>query len=649
MKTELGEGRTVNKAIEDALAKLGASLDDVEVEVLQEPSSSLLGRRNEPALVRVSLKEAELPLEQLGLASVVSGQITFAKQTPKGGLAPSLHFGDEINVTYKGQTIKEKVSLSSDLENLNIHLPEPRESNLQYQIVINDDKTQAQFVWKRTSAVSYTLADHPPANQLYLELEKVEKEAPVLSLEKIKELILIEGLKYGLKLDTITPEVLSEKSGLVLLAQGREPRAPQPSSIKFTFQDKEPVVDLDAVRIDYYETHGIQGVEAGEVLAIKTPGDPGQNGIDVFGKEIPITPIKDLEIQIGEGVTLSEDGLQAIAQVAGLPSLQSGVLRVTDVFELAGDADASTGNITVDSDIIIKGNVLESIKVESKQGVIVVNGLVSGATLRTGGSITVLKNVVRSQLFAGGSTVNQIRLLGMMQQIGDQLASLIEAYQTIALQADNIPFENLIKHLLELKFYDLPKLVQEFSDFIDKTDTETSENMKQVQTILTTCLLGRGPLHLTNLDELEQVHLCVREATLLLKNITSSTSDVKVGYMQNSKVQASGNVEITGQGCYYSTILAGSGFTIQGGVFRGGEITLNEGLIQAKEFGGPTGISTNAYIIKTGRITAQRVHPNVTFAIGSQRFKFDETHDQVKVFLENNILTIYSGFQKIHG
>ncbi len=119
--------------------------------------------------------------------------------------------------------------------------------------------------------------------------------------------------------------------------------------------------------------------------------------------------------------------------------------------------------------------------------------------------------------------------------------------------------------------------------------------------------------------------------------------------MQNSKIEASRNVAITGQGCFYSTILAGKEFKIPNGVVRGGEVIVNEGNIIAKEFGGPTGISTTARIVKNGRITANLVHPNVGVAIGEQSYRFSETTSMVKVFLQGGILTVYSGSNKIHG
>lgn len=649
MKTAMGEGKTVEKAIEDALQKLQVSEEQVIVEVVQEPTSGVLGLRGNPAVVRVTVKEETVPSPgQLGTVSVRDGKLKLTAPPP-GGIPARLRFGSELHVLYKGEVKEGQVSLTDGLEELEIILPENREPELHYEIRTNAEKTKTELFWKRTPGVIYKLADHAPTNQLTLTLQKDLVEGPALTVENVEEIAQIQGLKFGLKLEELTNEILLSGQGLFTIAEGRPAEPPQAASIRYVFQQDTPEIDPDAIRIDYYEVHGIKGVEPGAILAVKDPGKPGVPGMNVFGEEIPVAPLKDVDILVGEGATLSEDGLKAIATTAGLPTLQSGVIRVTNVFELDGNADVSTGNITMDGAIIIKGNVLENVKVESTNGNIVVNGLVSGAILRTGGSITVLKNAIRSQLYAGGATVAQVRLLSMLHKIGHQLNSLIKAYEAIVAQADNIPFENLIKHLLELKFFGLPKDIKEFADYVDQIGEQCSEDLLELRTNLVDSLCGLGPLQISDIDVLKGLLAFLRAQELLLESATSVEADATVGYLQNSKIEASRNVEITGQGCFYSTILAGKEFKIPNGVVRGGEVIVNDGNITAKEFGGPTGIATTARIVKNGRIAANLVHPNVGVAIGEQSYRFAETTSMVKVFLQGGILTVYSGANKIHG
>jgi hypothetical protein len=645
----MGEGKTVERAIEDALNKLQVSLDEVNVEVVQEPTSGVLGWKSSPAVVRVTHKERiSTAPGQLGAVSVSGGQLQLDVAS-SGGIPARLRFGSELHVVYNGEVREGKVDLTDGLENLEIILPENREPELHYEIKVNADRTKAELFWKRTPGVIYELADHPPTNQLHLSLRKDLVEPPALTVADVREIAQIQGLQFGLKLDELSAEILQAGQGLFTIAEGKAPEPPQPASITYVFQEDAPEIDPDAIRIDHYEVHGIRGVEPGAVLAVKTPGAPGVPGTDVYGDALPVAPLKDVDILVGEGAVLSADGLQALATVAGLPTLQSGVIRVTSVFELDGNADVSTGNITMDGAIIIKGNVLENVKVESTNGNIVVNGLVSGAILRTGGSITVLKNAIRSQLFAGGATVAQVRLLSMLHKIGHQLDGLIRAYESIVAQAENIPFENLIKHLLELKFFNLPKEIKEFADYVEQIGDECSVELLELKASLVASLCGLGPLQISDIDILKRLLAFLRAQELKLESQADIEADASVGYLQNSKIEASRNVAITGQGCFYSTILAGKEFKIPNGVVRGGEVIVNEGNIIAKEFGGPTGISTTARIVKNGRITANLVHPNVGVAIGEQSYRFSETTSMVKVFLQGGILTVYSGSNKIHG
>lgn len=649
-RSVVGEGRTVDEAIEAALAELGASKADVNIEVVQEPAAKLFGLKREPALVRLTLKKRSKPApHNFATVAVVNGGLVYTAPEGRLGTPARLEFGPELKVSYNGEPVEKEVLLERGLDSLEITLPEKKEPELNYELRVNRDKTKAELVWNRTPGIDYALSDRKAANQLSLQLKKTPIEAPRLTLQDVADIVKIEGIGFGLLLDELTPELFNAPSGTVTVAVGKAPISAVQHTIDYIFQEDTPAVDLDALRIDYYEVHGIRGVKPGAVLATKIVGKPGTPGTDIYGEPIAVAPLKPLEIKVGEGVTLAEDGLHAIATAAGLPSLQGGVVRVTSVFELQGDADASTGNITMDGNIIINGNVLESIKVESNTGEIVVNGLVSGAQLRTDGSITVLKNVVRSQLMAGGTTVVRIRFLAMLSRIEAQLNELIGAYDSIVKQAANIPFENLIKHLLELKFYQLPKDVKLFADYTKQAKAECAPDMERLAAALSNNFLGLGTLDILDVEGLMQLTAQVKTEVDKLKSMSLTEADVTVGYLQNSSIEASGHVRVTGKGGFYSTVVAGKGFTIAGGVFRGGDVTVNEGKITAKELGGPTGIATLAQITTEGEISINIVHPNVTVAIREQSYRFGDDASQVKARLEDGILAVYSGSNKIHG
>lgn len=645
----LGTGDTIDAAIAVALAELGATRDQVEVEVLQQPQRrGFLGLKRQPAEVRVTVKEEPGPPPEEGTLAVVNGRLVY-EPPPPGGLPPILEFGPEVQVLYGGVQVQREVALTTGLTSLEIVLPVDIDPELHYDVVVDPMRTKAQLVWKRTPGVVHRLADQPPRSRLRLQVVREPVPAPALTVEQVAEIAATAGLKYGLRLGELNQDLLSELEGTYDLAVGTPPTPGHDASIRYVFQDDPKPVDLDAIRIDHFELHGTSGVPKGAVLAVKTPPEPGLPGRDVYGQVIHPSPVRDVEIWVGEGAALSDDGLQAIALVAGLPYLQAGTIRVKEVFELPGDADVSTGNISMDGDIIIRGSVLENIRVQSNTGSIVVHGLVSGATLRTRGSITVFRNVVRSQLFAGGASIARMRMANLLEKLAEQLEGLIAASESIVAQVEHLSFESLTKHLIELKFSDLPKLLKELTGCLATAQEAEDEDRCSLVDILDSALFNTDDILKQGLPQLKTYQQLVLRSIERVKEVGVLESHVRVGYLQNSSVEASGSVTVTGQGCFYSTVLAGTGFSVASGVFRGGKVTVESGTVQARELGGPAGIATSANLLKSGRIVANLVHPNVMISIGVQSFKFDETTSQVKAFLNENLLTVYSGSRKLLG
>ena len=277
-----------------------------------------------------------------------------------------------------------------------------------------------------------------------------------------------------------------------------------------------------------------------------------------------------------------------------------------------------------------------------------IHGLVSGATVRTRGSITVIRNVVRSQLYAGGASVSRMRLVNMLQKIADQLEGLIVASESIVSQAEHLSFENLIRHLIELKFSDLPKQIKAVTHFVEEMEDPAFEEADALSAALDDTLLSTDALFATSIEGLREYRQAVLSSVDRIENMGILESDIKAGYLQNSRVEASGRHHYRA-GVFLLHSLGWHWLQCSRGLFRGGSVTVESGAIAAKEFGGPTGIATKASLLKSGRITASLVHPNVVFSIGDQLYKFDESTPQVKGYLHEGILTIYSGSLKIHG
>ena len=180
-----------------------------------------------------------------------------------------------------------------------------------------------------------------------------------------------------------------------------------------------------------------------------------------FGKVINWENRKIQEIQIGEGVVLSEDGLTRADQ-PGRPVLENGVLKVLKIYELNKDVDLSTGNIRFNGEIIIRGNVTEQLKVEAFSGGIQIYGMVTQAQIQASRDIVISKNAISSKISAGGDAIAFLKLSSFLNELTEQVSSLLSAFYTVIKRQPETSHGRVVKNLLEIKYTDLPKKIQEF-------------------------------------------------------------------------------------------------------------------------------------------------------------------------------------------
>lgn len=88
--------KTVNKAIDEALKKLDTTIDNIEYEVIQEPSKGFFGILSKPAKVIVKLKESKKP----------ANEPIIQKRVPK--MVSDNEFQREINIEKEELEQKEQ-------------------------------------------------------------------------------------------------------------------------------------------------------------------------------------------------------------------------------------------------------------------------------------------------------------------------------------------------------------------------------------------------------------------------------------------------------------------------------------------------------------------------------------------------------------
>lgn len=218
-----------------------------------------------------------------------------------------------------------------------------------------------------------------------------------------------KGIKYGVQEDVIDDFIKKRTYCInLVLVKGTLPVEGTDAEITYKFRTgatAKPKVNEDGT-VDFHQLDMINHVNKGDILAVLKPADPGTPGIDVFGN--PIRPKKVINklLKHGMNIHLSEDGTIMYADVSGHVSLTDDRVFVSDTFEVA-DVNSSTGDITYEGNVVVKGNVLTGFAIKAK-GDIVVNGVVEGAILESEGQIILKRGIQgmnRGKLEAKGNIV----------------------------------------------------------------------------------------------------------------------------------------------------------------------------------------------------------------------------------------------------
>ena len=231
-----------------------------------------------------------------------------------------------------------------------------------------------------------------------------------LTMDGFLDALAAKQITYGL--DTQNVQAHFNSSGMFctdfVVARGKEVIQGKDAQIEYGFNTemhKRPVHKEDG-RVDYFNLATITFCHKGDVLAKIIPEQPGEAGMDVYGKLVKPKDVKKETIKFGKNTELSEDKMTLTSLVEGHVSLANGKVTVANVYSVK-DVDTSTGNIDFEGSIEISGNVAANFEVKAG-GNVVVNGYVEAARIIAGGNIIIAKGMNgmgNGYLRAGGDIV----------------------------------------------------------------------------------------------------------------------------------------------------------------------------------------------------------------------------------------------------
>lgn len=563
-----------------------------------------------------------------GTIAVLDGQVITTDPEP-GGEAAIIVPGEHVQIFVNGQLIKNAQEVKSS-DKITV-LPRNIKATWEIESRISSDGMYAYARFLQCNGENYRISDEAASQQLVINGVLAELTRPQIVISEVIQILNACKIVSGIMPELIQLAIDSLSSEEFVVAKGVAPQPGVDGFVKCLFQQKDQPKENEEVPLIH--THQVISVEAGERLVEVIPPVPGKTGVNVSGNLVQPPPVKSVKLIAGSGVELNKEGTSAFALISGRPVLKKNVIAVYPSYTLMGDIDAkTTGQINFKGDVVIKGNVLDGMKVEAS-GKVTVFGYVANSTIIAGGDIVIQNNLVGGIVRAGGVAAICQRLTSNLTSFVQKLKLLVPAvsqlkkHPSVARNRDLARLGDgvLIKMLLDTKFASLLSLCTDITEDLDQLvvffESPKLENFRNSFSESNKEICAHVPLELNTIAKITAfVNKFVAEINTI-KAIIQSRSEEKaklsVLYVQNSVVESSGDVDVTGKGCYNSNIYAGGNVNIYGspGVFRSGEIICG-GNVKVRELGSVAEAITSIELHKDKLLKAEKVYPGVTVKIG---------------------------------
>lgn len=622
------KGKTVEEAIEEGLKQLQATREEVIIEVVQQERKKLFGVVSQPAVVRLTKKQqANQMIQQVeGKAWIQDGTLYYECLD----VSPTIVIGEGVICLHNGQQVEGSITLQEG-DDVRIYPKEESIAQSVWRIDVDVRKLEATLTFAPGVRRRYILEDKQPSSKLYIHAKMETELIYDVSYEQVMTKLQELGIVYGVNEEAIREALHSEKKVTVVIAKGIEPTEGKDGwvEVKVGEGKRTPKVREDGT-VDYREIEMIATVGEGDLIAIVHPPLPGKTGLTITNDVIPVREVHPVMIKLGKGVTM--DGNRILATTGGRPQIaKKGKMVVVSILPKLvhqGDVDLSVGNIHFKGDVEITGNVQDEMVVEALGSIMILQN-VNRAKIRAQQSIFIQQNVISGTVTSGENKMIVTQLIGLLQQIRHSLERMIVAIQQLMVMSkireqDIYP---LTKRLLESKFQTTMEAMKQYKTMCEQKREQIGEQWFDIGSQLDSCLLADRPNHFHCLEGMANL---LRELNTFIGQYDHEENDViELSYALNSVIHGSGDVVVTGKGCYNCNIYAGGTLTVHG-VLRGGEAYAQKGM-KIKEVGSSLGIKTVLAVPKGETIYIEHVWEGTVVQFGKKTYTFYEEKKYVEM------------------
>ena len=603
-----------DEAISKAVMILECDKIRLKVRVVKPPKVKFLGLIKTPGVYCIEhihqekIPEAIMKVQHgsSGSIEIINGVVNVTDPTGEGRYPSIIAEDPNIDVFINDKKVHGTVIVVHKDEI--IITPKVVEPVCEINAEISDNRMYATLTIKKTTGRRYFCRDISCCNSAIITSDYHEIPAGCVRKEQcIKTL-----MKIGIKTEFINLDVLSNlinlpDGGSEIVATGIFPIDGIDCKVKYMFETEDCCLESNETedKINLLDHTNIPCVGIGDVLAVKLlPAIPGRDGQTVTGEVIRANKGIDIILKAGQGATIMDNEKKVVATSSGRPIFKENSISVMPLLFISESVDVHTGNICFEGDIIVRGNVMEGLKIAAK-GNIQVFGNVFKAKLVADGNIRVAGRIIGSSVTAGSNIVNYLFIKTNLEQVLDVVKNIIVKMEASSSSYEDTHFRSLIQYTMDGKKL-IRRLIKEIESSFSMLSDDETNTVKELLDKIQHVLIGINASGIKDLASVKILQDKIREYIHEIDNLHERYVNVILQYCQKSQVQSSGRIVITGDGTYLTNLTARDEiiYNKSTSVIRGGILVAGR-KIKAGIVGSSAGIHTYCRVLdKAGKIDA---------------------------------------------
>lgn len=249
------------------------------------------------------------------------------------------------------------------------------------------------------------LSVNPNYSTAFVSFTRPENGGIDISVEKIMAALDEKNISYGI-LESDIRQAVEEKryEENICVAKWDAPVDGVDGTIKYYYNTDKHLapVENENGEVDYKNLGVVRNITAGTPIATITLPTEGSPGKDIMGRVISQKKGIAVNVKVGKGTSLINDGTEIIAGVDGNLVYKDGAFNVDETLVINGDVEVATGNIDFIGAVNVKGSVFEGFRVTSKRS-ITINGSVNNAEVIADGDISIKIGAINSKIYSKGN------------------------------------------------------------------------------------------------------------------------------------------------------------------------------------------------------------------------------------------------------